>query len=167
MSSSRSKAGTRKTTSSINHDSPKYVQRSDAGRTVHGSKAAGTDGAHYAGFGLVNAIGTHMPGRPRSEESKQQLIRQLNSSSNMSVTTAYNNRTVHERQDARIASAYVNDQTLQGASTVARAARAYQSLSSMDQAQAEARALGNMRYHDPTTGGYPMVKNAYDRRLNL
>ncbi len=73
--SSRSSAGTKKTTPFIDQTSSKYIPRSSADFKKKGNLADGTDGAHIFGFGLMNTISTHTSGRPLGQAGQQELIR--------------------------------------------------------------------------------------------
>ncbi len=157
--SSRSKRGeTLKTTGFINTDSSKYVKRTSVGHTKRGT-AGETDAAHIFGFGLANSILTHSAGRPMSEQSRKDFIRDMNDPTNMRIKSSYGNKVLDERRDARIADCYVNDQPLRGKTTANRAYQAYQSASTFDTMDSLSDALGNMRVYDETTGRSHMLKN--------
>eukprot|EP00455_Lapot_gusevi_P036883 TRINITY_DN4110_c0_g1_i2.p1 TRINITY_DN4110_c0_g1~~TRINITY_DN4110_c0_g1_i2.p1 ORF type:complete len:165 (+),score=0.82 TRINITY_DN4110_c0_g1_i2:212-706(+) len=150
----RSRQGTYKTTEYIDFDSPKYIARESLGQSKRGSAANDTDAAHTFGYGLLNTITTHTSGAPLSEASRRDLHYEMNSDSNLRITSTYGNRVVHERRDARIAQAFVEDKPLYGNSTAARAYQAYNSASSMNHstARAAADAMGEMRVYNPDTG---------------
>jgi large subunit ribosomal protein L40e len=125
--SSHSKAGTKSTSSHIDHDSKKYLERA-SGMEKKGSKAGGTDAAHKLSWGLLNAVVTHTPGRSFGDEQRSAIAKEMNSSENLRIKSAYGNRTLDERRDARVAAAYVSGGSLQGSSTVDRAHQAYVTL---------------------------------------
>jgi large subunit ribosomal protein L40e len=157
--SSRSKAGTQSTKSFINFDSAKYIDRTDKGMQKHGSAANDTQSAHKLGWGLMNAVLTHTPGRPFSDEQRAAIARDLNSSSNLRIKSSYGNTRLDERRDARIAEAYVSGGSLHGGTTVERAHQVYKAARDMKSLESVADALGNMTIHTGKPGRPPMVKN--------
>ena len=157
--SSHSKAGTKSTNPFIDHDSKKYLDRVSSGMGKKGSKAEDTDAAHRLGWGLLNAVVTHTPGRSFGEDQRAAIAREMNSSDNLRIKSTYGNRTLDERRDARIAAAYVSGGSLQGGSTVERAHQAYTAARSMQSLDSVADALGNMTIHTGKPGRPPMVKN--------
>lgn len=157
--SSRSRQGeTLKTTGFINNDSSKYVARTSLGHTKRGTEGE-TDAAHIFGFGLANTILTNSRGRPMSESTRQEFIRDMNDSSNMRIKTTYGNRVLDERRDARISHAYVKKEAIHGNTTGMRAYQAYQSASQYTTTDSLANELGNMRIYDKTTKRSHLVKN--------
>lgn len=172
---SKSSKGTKKTSNFINTESTKYVDRSSAGNckicdcfTVNiynlkgqhkvGSTQSDTQAAHKLSFGLVNTIETNTSGRPLNPETKANLARDMNNPGNLRVKTSYGNQVLDERRDARIANAYVNETPIEGKSTAARAFQAYKGASTLENPK-YAEEIGNVRVHNPETGGYYMVKN--------
>jgi hypothetical protein len=61
---SKSHKGTKKTSSFINTDSPKYIERDCTGQSKHGSASTSTDAAHILSFAVVNTLETHSSGAP-------------------------------------------------------------------------------------------------------
>jgi large subunit ribosomal protein L40e len=157
--SSHSKAGTKKTSSFIDQDSAKYIDRTERFRTKFGSKEDGTQAAHKLGWGLTNAVLTHSAGRPFGDDQRTAIARDLNSSDNLRIKTSHGNLKLDERRDARIAAAYVSGGSLHGNSTVERAHQAYKSAREMRSLESVADALGNMTIHTGKPGRPPMVKN--------
>lgn len=155
---SRSQAGTMKTSSFIDQDSSKYVQRTSTGQGKRGQSGS-TDAAHIFGFGLANTILTNSRGRPMSEATRSEFIRDMNHDTNMRIKTTYGNRVLDERRDARIAHAYVNGESIRGNSTASRAYQAYQSASTFTTMDSLSSALGNMRVYDEATGRSHKLKN--------
>eukprot|EP00298_Acanthocystis_sp_HF-20_P003630 c13981_g1_i1.p1 GENE.c13981_g1_i1~~c13981_g1_i1.p1 ORF type:complete len:174 (+),score=64.93 c13981_g1_i1:39-524(+) len=155
---SRSTAGTRKTTSNINSSSPKYIGRPQVSMEKQGSRKNGTDAAHKMGYGLVNVIETHSPGRALSGSSRNQLAREMNSAENLRIKSEYGNRVLDERRDARIANSYVNQTPIQGKTTAERAYQVYQGAQTLSNPK-YGNAIGEMRVQNPETGGYYKVKN--------
>jgi hypothetical protein len=149
-SMSKSQHGTKKTSSSINQDSHKYVDRSDAPMGKKGSAAAHTDAAHKLSWGLVNAIQTHTPGRPLGAESRQDLGKAMNSEGNLRIKSAHGNRVLDERRDARIAHAYATDKPIEGKSTAARAVVAFNASKDVG-LDSVTKALGNIQRRDGLT----------------
>jgi hypothetical protein len=142
-SRSRSYAGTKKTSSFIKHLSPKKIDRSDLGRTKFGS--GGKQASHILGFGLVNAIMTHLPGKPAGEEKRKKIVRALNSSKNLRVKSSHSNQVVDERRDARISHSFVNGAPLVGKSTAKRAYQVHASAMNHPALAPIAKALGEMK----------------------
>jgi hypothetical protein len=137
----------------------RYIDRTDKGMTKHGSVADGTQSAHKLGWGLMNAVMTHTPGRSHSDDQRAAIARDLNSSDNLRIKTKYGNTKLDERRDARIAEAYVTGESLHGGSTVQRAQQVYQAARDMKSLDSVAEALGNMCIHTGKPGRPPMVKN--------
>jgi hypothetical protein len=158
---SRSTKGTRKTTSHIDTDSSKYVQRTSLGHTKRG-EAGSTDAAHIFSFGLANAIMTNTGGRPMSDDTRREFIRDMNDSTNMRIKSSYGNKVLDERRDARIAQAFVNDEAIRGNSTASRAYQAYQSANSFTTTDSIAKRLGEMRVYNPETGRSHKLKNHHN-----
>ena len=156
---SKSTTGTKKTTGFIDHDSAKYVNRSDHGFTKRGSTKEDKDGAHIFGWGLYNAIATNTQGRPLQAANKKELHADLNHESNVRLKSSYVNRTLDERRDARIANAFVSGDAIEGKTTANRAYQAYKSASSFTTLDAVAEQLGNMKIYNPDTGRSHSVKN--------
>lgn len=71
--------------------SPKEINRTDLGRTKYGSKEDGTNAGHIMSFRVMNAVLRHTPGRPYSEEAVKQIVRELNSDSNLRIKTRSGN----------------------------------------------------------------------------
>ncbi len=157
-SMSRSTTGTRKTSNLINHGSAKKVDRDNSGMRKRGSSKAGTDAAHIFGFGLMNAIVTHTPGRPMSEKNMSKLRSDMNNDSNLRIKSSHGNKVLDERRGARIAASYVNDEPLQGKTTAARAYQAYKSASQLPPMKSLAAALGDMQVVG-SSGRTHMLKN--------
>lgn len=155
---SKSTKGTRSTNNFINHDSPKYIERSDSGRRKFGSSTNGTNAAHKSSFGILNAIETHSPGRPLSESSKHNLVKEMNQDQNLRIKSERGNKVLDERRDARIADAYVNDKPIEGKTTAHRAYQQFQGAQNLSNPK-YAHEIGEMRVHDQETGGYYKVKN--------
>ena len=155
---SHSTKGTRKTSGFINRDSAKLVDRDDSGMEKRGSRSAGTDAAHIFGFGLLNTIVTHTPGRPMADKRMSELCSDMNHGSNLRIKSSHGNKVLDERRDARIASAFVKGAPLQGKSTATRAYQAYESASSFTTMDSVAAALGNMRVMG-SSGRTHMLKN--------
>jgi hypothetical protein len=146
----------RKTTASINTDSPKYIERSTIGQTKFGDSTNGTDAAHKFSYGVMNAIETSTPGRPLGQEARQEVRRDMNDSSNLRIKSSEGNRVVDERHDARIAAAVVNNTSIQSQATAARAYQAYEA----------AGNLSNPKYQD-TLGKVPVVNPETGRTHEL
>ena len=106
----------------------------------------------------MNAVVTHMPGRPFGEKKRAAIAREMNSSDNLRIKSDYGNKTLDERRDARIAEAYVSGGSLRGGTTVERAYQAYQAARSMESLDSVANALGNLTIHTGKPGRPPMVK---------
>ncbi len=157
--SSRSKAGTQTTSSFINQESAKYIERTEKGRSKFGSKEDDTDAAHKLSWGLTNVLLTNTPGRSFGNDQRAAIAKELNSSDNLRIKSTFGNRTLDERRDARIAAAYVSGGSLHGGTTVERAHQAYTSARDMQSLQSVADALGNMTIHTGKPGRPPMVKN--------
>jgi hypothetical protein len=146
-SHARSYQGTKTTKSFIDKESEYYVGRDDSSRTKYGSKEKKTDSAHIMSFGLADVIrtrghGTH-DGKPLTEEGKKEFCKAMSNDSNLRIKSAYGNRVLDERRDARIADAYVNGHAMEGKTTQNRA---YQALRSCDRNGMDdlSRELGNM-----------------------
>ena len=157
---SKSTGGTKKTTSSIDLQSEKKIERSDKGMEKRGSKSDGTDASHILSWGLTNAITTHTGGRPRGDESRKEVTKALNSETNLRIKTTYGNATLDERRDARIAATYVSGGAIEGGTTTKRAEQAYRAAQRLgDPVESIARALGNMDVLDPETNRTHKLKN--------
>jgi hypothetical protein len=156
--SSRSTLGTRKTTSSIDFDSRKYIERDSLGQTKRG-QAGVSDAAHIFSYGLLNSISTHSSGRPLSEEKVKEVHRDMNHSSNMRIKSIDGNRVKDERRDARIAAAFISDQSISGKSTINRAHQAYKSASSFTSLDSITNAFGNLRIYNEDTGRSHLLRN--------
>ena len=157
---SKSTSGTKKTSSSIDQDSAKKIERSDGGMGKRGTKSDGTDAAHILSWGLTNAITTHTGGRPRGEESRKDVAKALNSETNLRLKSEHGNRVLDERRDARIAAAYVSGSALEGDTTAKRADQAYRAAQRMgDPMESVTRALGNMDVKDSETNRTHKLKN--------
>lgn len=155
---SRSTTGTKKTTSYIDKDSNKYVQRTSLGHSKRG-EAGNTDAAHIFGFGLANTILTNTGGRPMSESTRRDFIRDMNHDSNLRIKSSFGNRVLDERRDARIAQAFVARAPLQGGTTATRAYQAYSSASSFTTMDTLSANLGEMRVYNSETGRTHKLKN--------
>jgi hypothetical protein len=116
---SRSSAGTKKTTNSINQDSSRYIERERTGQRKCGEGGV-SDASHIFSYGLMNAIGTHTRGRPMTS-SLDEFHRDMNHETNLRLKSQYGNRVLDERRDARIADAFVNNRSIQGQTTANRA----------------------------------------------
>jgi hypothetical protein len=165
---SKSGNGTKKTTSFINTESPKYINRSVKGAPMGklGSADEEKDAAHKLGWGLVNVIETHSAGRPKGDDSRKEVAKALNSESNLRIKSAYGNRTLDERRDARIAEAFVEDKPIEGKSTIARAKIVYDSSKQMgDPLDSTTKALGEMKVYDEDTKRSHKLKN-HDKHEN-
>eukprot|EP01147_Barroeca_monosierra_P011118 gene11118-3179_t len=156
---SRSGKGTKKTTDFIDHDSPKYISRSDHGRKKKGDADSGTDAAHIFSFGLMNTIQTNSPGRPRGESSKFELVRDMNHDSNIRMKSSRGNRILDERRDARIARAFVHNEPIYGSSTTRRAHQAYQSTTKFTSMDSLTQQMGNMKVYNDETGRSHLLKH--------
>jgi len=155
---SKSKEGTKKTSSFINQDSSRYINRSNKGMGKKGSVDSKTDAAHKLSWGLVNAMNTHTAGRPYSQASKVDIAKKLNSGANLRIKSQKGNRELDERRDTRIACAYVNKTPLEGKSTADRAVIAYKAAKDIGLDGITSK-LGNMKIKDSDTGKSHMVKN--------
>ena len=157
---SKSTKGTKKTSSSIDQDSERYIDRSNSFMEKRGSKAAGTDAAHILSWGLTDAIETHTRGRPKGEEARTDVARALNSATNLRIKTVYGNVVLDERRDARIANAYVTGSAIEGGTTTQRASQAYRASQRCgDPLESITRALGGMNVLDPETNRTHKLKN--------
>ena len=157
---SRSGPGTYSTKSFINQDSSRYVDRDDSFMAKHGSRSSGTDAAHKLSWGLVNAINTHTAGRPLGDSGRVALAMSMGSADNLRLKSDYGNRTLDERRDARIASAFVNDTPISSHTAAQRASIAYQAAAGMGGHMSHvASSLGDMRVYDPSTGRTHALRN--------
>lgn len=120
--------------------------------TKQGDKNKGTDSAHILSWGLVNSIETHKPGRPKNEETKSKITKELNSDKNLRIKSTHGNRILDERRDARIADAYVSKKAIKGETTTKRAVQAYESAKNMgDSLDGITKALGSLKIYDDHT----------------
>ena len=149
----------KRTAPSINKDSPKYIDRDHSmGKTGNAKK--GTDAAHILSCGLVNAIVTHSPGQPRSDQSKATIAKKLNDESNLRIKSCYGNRELDERRDARIAQAVLNDTALSQGTTIRRAAQAYNASKSLGkELNSVTQALGDLKVYNEDTNRCHKLKN--------
>ena len=149
----------KRTAPSINKESPKYIERDHSmGKTGNAKK--GTDAAHILSCGLVNAIVTHSPGQPRSNQSKAIIAKKLNDESNLRIKSCYGNRELDERRDARIAQAVLNDTALSQGTTIRRAEQAYNSSKSLGkELNSVTQALGDLKVYNEDTNRYHKLKN--------
>lgn len=149
----------KRTAPSINKESPKYIERDHSmGKT--GSVKGGKDAAHILSCGLVNAIVTHSPGQPRSDQSKASVAKKLNNESNLRIKTCYGNRELDERRDARIAQAVIKNTPLSQGTTIRRAEQAYNSAKSLGrELDSVTEALGNLKVYNQETNRCHMLKN--------
>ena len=58
----------------------------------HGDFQAKKDYAHILGWGDINAIETHVRGRPKGAESRQRLAKILNCNANLRLKSQHGNR---------------------------------------------------------------------------
>lgn len=146
------------TTGFIDHDSPKYLERSSLGQRKVGVSGV-THASHILGCGVVNTILTHTPGRPLGDEGRRAVYQDLNSDANLRIKSVYGNVVLDERRDARIAQAFVEGETIYGRSTAQRAYLAYESARQMSSLDAVTRALGDMRIYNESTGRSHLLRN--------
>jgi hypothetical protein len=64
---------------------PKYVGRSDAGRTKRGTREDDTNASHLFSFEMMNAIEVNSPGAPLSSANKEALLRAMNNDHNLRI----------------------------------------------------------------------------------
>ncbi len=157
---SRSTHGTKKTTSFINNDSAKKIQRSETGRSVFGDSGKNSQAAHKLSWGVVNAIETNTPGRPKGEQARAEITRALNQSENLRIKSAYGNMVLDERRDARLCDALINGKPLQSKTGIARADIVYRAANALGDPVAKvADKLGNVKVLNPETGRTHLLKN--------
>lgn len=142
---SRSQTGTKKSSSFIDTDSTKYVQRNNLGMTKRGSAKDDTQSSHIFSWGLLNAISTNTGGRPMGESHYRELCRDMSDNSNLRLKTSHSNQVLDERRDARIADAFVNGHSLTSKTAADRAYQAYQSASSFTTMDSYAQQLGDLK----------------------
>jgi len=157
--SSRSKAGTYKTSSFINQNSAKYIDRFDM-MEKSGNRVDDTDAAHKFSWGLMNTMLTHTPGASYSDRHIQGIYTDMGRADNLRLKSSYGNRTLDERRDARIADAYVNHGgAIHGRSTQERARIAFGAVSGMSSLSGIAESMGNMTIHTGRPGRPTLLKN--------
>ena len=101
----------------------------NSGFTKHGSKAAGTDGAHKCSHRVAAGVLQHSPGRgghgTGAGTSGKDISRALNNDANVRIKSQHGNRKLDERRDKRIVDAHVSGASLTEKTTADRAIQAF------------------------------------------
>lgn len=112
---------------------PKGIKRSSAGQTKHGSARAGTHASHIMSFEVMNSCYRNSTGRPMSRASETNLVRAMNSSSNLRIKSTAGNLVTDRTLDSQIMRCISNGGgNLTNRAAVNRVARQWDSVKSMN-----------------------------------
>jgi 23S rRNA-/tRNA-specific pseudouridylate synthase len=86
----------------------------------------------------------------------------MNRDENLRLKTDYGNKTLDERRDARICSAFVNEEPIQGDTTTNRAHLAHRSAMESESTKKYGEMMGEMKVLNPDTGRTHYLRNHED-----
>jgi len=146
-----------------NVNSPKYIDRSDAGMEKHGSVKDGTHAAHIVSWEVANAALSHSPGAPMGDESRAVFTSDMNSSENLRIKSDTGNLITDRNNDAVVMDAIVWGDPISTKTAADRGIQQYEAALTFDNPTIADR-LGDLTVLNADTGRTHLLRNHRDHQ---